>query len=133
MTPEQYNVLEEKATAAVGHPDASCQIAMANIYKAAGLMAPEVAIPDGDRSWAQTQGRSLIAEWVDGSGLFESIDEIEPGALIGFKLGHTLHHVAIALSGGRMVHVFGVHGVQIAACIPHEWQKRVGRIWRIKA
>jgi cell wall-associated NlpC family hydrolase len=133
MNAAQLTLLELAAQAAIGRREAHCQVAMADIYKAAGLMPATVDIPSGSRDWARAQGRELIAPWVDGSGLFEQITTIEPGALLGFRLGHTLHHVAIALSGGRMVHVAGDHGIQIAACIPAPWAQRMERIWRFKA
>ena len=132
MTSAQLTLLESAALAAVGRRESHCQVAMADIYKAAGLMPSALEIPSGNRDWARAQGCSLIAPWVDGSGLFEAIEVVEPGALLGFRLGHTLHHVAIALSGGRMVHVAGEHGIQIAVCIPTPWAQRMDRIWSIK-
>lgn len=133
MTPEQYNALEAAAHAAEYRRELRCQVAMADIYKAAGLLPIALEIPAGDRAWARAHGRSLIEQWVDTCPHFEAVAAIEPGALLGFRLGHTLHHVAIALSGGRMVHVFGEHGVRIAPCIPTPWQERLARTWRLKA
>lgn len=132
LPPDQLAALEAAAAAADGRPEHRCQIGMAGIYKAAGLLPAALEIPDGDRDWARAQGRSLIEPWVDGCGYFEPIATVEPGALIGFRLGHTVHHVAIALEGGRLAHVFGHHGVKIAPCIPAEWAKRIERIWRIR-
>lgn len=133
MNPAQLAALESAAAAAVGRPEMRCQIAMADLYKAAGLLPADLQIPAGDRDWARAQGRSLIEPWVDACAHFVSIDAPEPGALLGFRLGHTMHHVAIALSSGRMVHVFGLHGVQIAPCIPTEWRRRLARQWRVVA
>lgn len=132
MNAEQLQRLESAAVAAVGKSTEKCHVAMADIYKAAGLMPDAIAIPDGSRDWARAQGRGLIEPWVDGSGLFDSIAAVEPGALIGFRLGHCLHHVGIALPGGRMVHVFFPHGVRIAPAIPDPWKQRIAKIWRIK-
>ena len=132
MNSAQLASLETAAQAAIGRKEMRCQVAMADLFKAAGLLPSELAIPTGDRDWARAQGRSLIEPWVDGCPYFEACDAVEPGALLGFRLGHTLHHVAIALGRGRMVHVFGEHGVQIAPCIPTQWGKRLARVWRIK-
>lgn len=133
ITPEQLSALEDAALAAVGRKELRCQVAMADLYKAAGLLPALLEIPNGSRDWARSEGRSLIAEFVDGCGLFEGVaGPAVAGDLLGFRLGHTLHHVAIQLGGGRMVHVFGEHGVQIAACIPTPWAKRIERIWRLK-
>lgn len=132
LTPAQLSALESAAADAIGRKEMRCQVAMADIFKAAGLLPADLAIPSGDRDWARAQGRSLIEPWVDACPFFESIAAPEPGALLGFRLGHTLHHVAIALHAGRMVHVFGEHGVQIAPCIPLPWERRLARQWRVK-
>lgn len=132
LSRNQLSALEAAAIAADGRPEHRCQVGMAEIYKVAGLLPPGLEIPAGDRDWARAQGRSLIEPWVDGCGYFERIEAVEPGALVGFRLGHTMHHVAISLEGGRLAHVFGHHGVKIAPCIPAEWAKRIARIWRIR-
>ena len=129
---QQLAALEAAALAAVGNRESRCQFGMAGIYQVAGLFPADLEIPNGSRDWARAQGRSLIEPWVDNCGFFERIEAIEPGALLGFRLGHTLHHVAIALPGGRMAHVFGGHGVQIAPCIPDAWARRLARIWRLR-
>jgi cell wall-associated NlpC family hydrolase len=132
VTSHKLALLEAAAVAAKGRQEPACQVAMADLYKAAQLLPADLEIPIGDRDWARAHGRSLIEPWVDACPHFEAIEVIEPGALLGFRLGHTLHHVSIALAGGRMVHVFGQHGVQVAPCIPSEWAKRLTRIWRIR-
>ena len=134
LSPAQLAALESAALAAVGTPEMRCQVAMVDIYKSAGLLPADFHAPLGDADWARTQERSLIAEGVAGCGYFCEVEApAQPGDLLGFRLGHTLHHVAISLGGGRMVHVFGAHGVQIAPCIPAPWAKRLEKIWRIKA
>lgn len=133
LTTQQLAALESAAAAAKGRREMRCQLAMADIYKAAGLLPADLAIPEGERDWARAHGRSLIEPWVDACHHFEPIAAVEPGALLGFRLGHTMHHVAIALQGGRMVHVFGEHGVQIAPCIPTPWAKRLARMWRLRS
>lgn len=134
ITPDQLIALEAAALAAKGRKEMRCHVAMADIYKAAGLLPRDLVIPAGNRDWARTEGRSLITPWVESCGWFDAVDvtESEPGALLGFRLGHTLHHVAIQLSRGRMVHVFHEHGVQIAECIPPPWAKRLEKVWRLK-
>jgi len=134
ITTIQLARIEQAAALMENEPEMRCQVAMANIYKVAGLLPKDLEIPNGDRDWAQSQGRSLIEPWVESSGFFQRVDgPAEAGDLLGFRLGHTLHHVAIQLGGGRLVHVFGGHGVKIAVCIPSAWAKRLERVWRIKA
>ena len=136
MTPSQYNNLEEEAARAVGRAEMRCQFAMADIYKAAGLLPRGVEIPDGPRDLARFSGSGLIVEWLAdpgaGGAYFDKVAEAAPGDLLCFQLGRIPHHVAISLVGGRLVHVFGRHGIQIAACIPPEWARRIHSAWRIK-
>jgi len=132
ITDTQLAALESAAKAWEHRPEMRCQIAMAEIYFAAGLL-PRMEIPTGPRDWARAQGRDMIAPWVESCGYFEMVNAPAlPGDLLGFRLGHTLHHVAILLSSGRMVHVYGVHGVLIAPCIPTPWAQRLAKIWRLK-
>ena len=134
ITDAQLACLESAALDAIGRPELRCQVAMADLYKLAGVLPVDLAVPTGDRNWAMTEGRSLITPWVEQCGYFEEVSTLAiPGDLLGFRLGHTLHHVSIQLGGGRMVHVFGDHGVQIAPFIPDQWQRRLEKIWRIKA
>ncbi len=133
MTPENLQAIEAAAVAMIGSPERRCQIAMADCYKAAGLLPKELEIPHGNYDWARSQGRSLITPWVEGCGFFvEAEAPAQPGDLLGFRLGHVLHHVAIQLDGGRMFHVFGDHGPQIAVAIPDQWAKRLEKIWRLR-
>ncbi|MDP2227107.1 MAG: NlpC/P60 family protein [Moraxellaceae bacterium] len=128
----QLLMIEEAAAAAEGRREMRCQLAMADIYKAAGLLPPGLEIPNGDRNWAKSQGRSLIKDWLEQSPFFVLVPPpAQPGDLLCFRLGHTPHHVAIQLAGGRMVHVFSEHGVRIAPAIPTPWAKRIDSIWRL--
>jgi cell wall-associated NlpC family hydrolase len=134
ITPAHVEAIEAAAVAAVGGPERRCQFMVASIYKQAGLFPADLEIPSGNRDWAAAEGRSLIIPWVEASGLFDEVSgQPQPGDLLGFRLGRVLHHVAIALSGGRMIHVFGAHGPQIAVAIPDPWLKRLEKTWRIKA
>lgn len=126
----QLAALEAAAAAADGRPELRCHVAMIDIYHAAGLLPP-LEIAQGPRDWARASDASLIEPGVEECGLFVRVDGApQPADLLGFRLGRILHHVAISLSGGRMVHVFGGHGVKIAPCIPDAWAKRLERVWR---
>jgi cell wall-associated NlpC family hydrolase len=132
ITADKLLMLEEAAAAACGRKEMRCQVAMADLYKAAGLLPADLEIPNGPRDWARAQGRSLIKEWLAQSAHFVEVPAPAlPGDLLVFRLGHSPHHVAIQLDGGRMAHVFGEHGVQIAPCIPAPWAKRIDSIWRL--
>lgn len=134
LLPEQIIAIEGAALEAVGSPETRCQKAMAAIYRRAGILPSDFEVPDGPRDASRWSAGSLIAEFMAGCPYFEEVKQpIEPGDLIGFRLGHVLHHVAIALSGGRIVHVYGQHGVRIAPCIPSAWAERIEKVWRFRA
>lgn len=135
MNADQLHRLETCALADRGRKEMRCQVAMADLYKAAFLLPQDVAIPNGNRNHSRFSGQSLIREWLEGSGYFTELPatDAQPGDLLVFRLGHSPHHVAILLGGGKLVHVFGEHGVQVAPCIPAQWAKRLDSAWRIVA
>lgn len=130
ITAAQLAALEGAAQAHEHRLELRCHVAMADIYATAGLLPP-MEVAQGPRNWAAYSDKSLIAECVAECPHFvEVAAPSQPGDLLGFRLGHTLHHVAIQLAGGRMVHVFGYAGIRIAPCIPTEWAKRIEKVWR---
>lgn len=135
ITVAQLQRIEVAAEVYNTTPETRCQVAMANIYKIAGLLPFDLPIPEGPRDAGRWANRSQFRDWLDGEGAkyFQEVPApAEPGDLLCFRLGHIEHHVAILLGGGRLVHVFGNHGVQIAPCIPDAWAKRLGSIWRLR-
>ncbi|MFA5264974.1 MAG: NlpC/P60 family protein [Opitutaceae bacterium] len=144
ITPEQISALEAAAETWRGTPfcegspvqgaGVSCHHLPAELYFDAGLLT-RLPIPNGPSKWTGGQDRSLIVEWVEASGLFIEISgrEFLPGDVLGFRLGHCIHHAALALGGGRIVHSVVGHGVSIEPSIPYAWEKRLEKIWRIKA
>lgn len=118
--------------ASVRGAGANCQGACAGIYFDAGWL-PRFPVPQGPRDWARGHTRSLIVEWIEGSGLFAAIDPRAraAGDLLGFRVGHTVHHLGIVLGRGRLVHAISGHGVVIAEVIPDAWLKRLEKAWRV--
>lgn len=131
----QLSQLEAAAFAAVGRKESRCQFAMADLYKEVGLLPSDLAIPERARDAARWSNTSFIREWLEGAGAEYFAEVAKPaiaGDLLLFRLGHVDHHVAMMLGGGRFVHVFGEHGVQIADCMPTPWAKRLSSVWRIR-
>ncbi len=109
----------------------ACHHLAAEIYFEAGLL-PRIGIPNGPSNY-RGHARSLIVEWVESSGYFIAVaGPPEAGDLLGFRIGRTIHHAAIQLSGRRIVHSIKGHGVQIPPAISGVWTKRLDKIWRLK-
>lgn len=77
-----------------------------------------------------------MEDWLDGSEgrkYFESRSStgstLGVGDLLGFRVGRCVHHLAIVMQGGRLVHAVEGHGVAILSELPVVWRKRLARIW----
>ncbi len=143
-TDAQLDALEAAATSWAGTPfcenskvkgaGVSCHYAVWLVYVEALWMPLGINIPTAPPQHCRTRGESLIARWLetDGVSYFRpvKIEEIEPGDLLGFKVGHCLHHIAIQLRGGRIFHAVETTGAGIAPSLPKAWAKRLVRAWR---
>jgi cell wall-associated NlpC family hydrolase len=58
-------------------------------------------------------------------------EPIEPGDLLLVRYGHVPHHLALALSQGRVVHVSMRHGVQILPSMPRRFLRYISHRFRI--
>lgn len=135
LTAEQISAIDAAALAVESRREMRCQIGIADALKLAGLLPKELAIPEGPRDASRWSGRSLFREWLEGEGsaYFEEVDgSADPGDLVVFRLGHSAHHGGLMLSGGRLLHVFGEHGLRIAPCVPTAWAKRIDSTWRLR-
>lgn len=141
-TAEEIERLEAAAAQWVGTPfcanaatkgsGVSCHQLVAAVYCDAGWL-PKLTLPGGSPRWASGSNRSLIEDWLDGKEGREYFSPDgtpeSPGTLLGFRIGHCVHHLAIALSGGRIVHCVQGHGVSIVEGIPSVWMRRLVRAW----
>jgi cell wall-associated NlpC family hydrolase len=113
----------------------SCHMLAFVVYRDAGWL-PEMEIPQAPVGWSRSQNRSLMEEWLDeghGRTWFRSVasmDSLEPGDLLGFKIGHVVHHLGVMLSNGRIVSSVERLGVRISPCMQPVWRKRMVRVWR---
>lgn len=113
----------------------SCHFLPAEIYIEAGLLPADIAVPTGPPGWSRNNGDSIMEKWLDsddGKKHFAPVEilAIQPGDLIGFKAGRCVHHLAILLTQGRIVHCMADVGVRIAPNIPAAWKVRMPRAWR---
>ena len=143
ITADQISALEAAAASWEGTPfcegtpkkglGCSCHHCVAEIYFEAGLISPRIPVPNGPVHWTSGQPRSLIVEWIEESGLFVGVTgELHPGDCLGFRLGHSVHHIALQLDHGRAIHSVVGHGVRIDH-ISGSWERRRAHVWRLKA
>ena len=150
-TPEKVAALVAAAEAWRGTPfcegrpvkgsGVNCHHCVAEILFDAGWLE-RFPVIDGPRDWALAQERSLMVDFIESCGRFDEVwhhvndgpacPALQPGDVLGFHLGHTIHHLALALGGRCVVHAVHGHGVAIAEAIPAVWEKRLHRIWRVK-
>lgn len=139
-TPVELDALETAALSWVGTPfcensaakgaGVCCHLLVAEILIEAGWL-PRVSVPMGPVKWGQAQGRSLISEWFSGPGTdwFRPVDlqEIQPGDVLGFRVGGCVHHVALVLPDRFC---FAKEQVHVSSELPTGWGRRLRMAWR---
>lgn len=111
------------------HRGVSCQKLAAALYRDVGWI--DLDVPEVPMSYARFNRESLVEKFLDGRPEFAAVPPGPlPGDLLGFTINRTVHHVGIALRGGRFVHCIEGAGVQIAHQFDATWESRLARIWR---
>lgn len=113
----------------------SCHLLCFVVYRDAGWL-PDIEVPNAPVGWSRSQNRSIMEEWLDGPAgrtWFKAagdLTRLQAGDLLGFRIGHCVHHLAILLSRGQVVSSVETLGVRISPCIQPVWTKRLARAWR---
>lgn len=111
------------------HRGVSCQKLAAALYRDVGWI--NLDVPEVPMSHARYNRDSLVVKFLDGRPEFAAVSpEPAPGDLLGFVINRTVHHVGIALQGGKFVHCIEGAGVQIGHLSDATWECRLARIWR---
>jgi cell wall-associated NlpC family hydrolase len=108
-----------------------CHMLVDALYKSAGLDLGEV--PHGPPGHARSGAPSIMTPWLDASPLFDRLPAdalLQPGDLLGFNLGSTLHHLAILLPCDLIVHAVISLGVSITPRLDSTWASRHAATWR---
>lgn len=108
-----------------------CHLLVADLYKSAGLDLGEV--PHGPPGHARSGAPSIMTPWLNACPRFQLLDpgsQLNPGDLLGFNLGGTLHHLAILLPGDQIVHAINHMGVVITPRLDSTWCSRHAATWR---
>lgn len=125
--------------AAIRGAGACCQRLVGALYKECGALPAGFEIPTGPMNWSHAQTRSLIAEFVDAQPNFRRKDPadrcvgpfIQPGDMLGFKIGGCLHHCGICLAAdGTFIHCIRGPGVIMSNVNDATYLSRLERVWQ---
>lgn len=110
-----------------------CVHLVAELLKACGI-DDHYEFPAYALDYAQHWDRSLIAEWIESSGLFE-VATTPPmaGDIVGFIIGRCVHHAGVMLDGKTFVHSLHGHAVKVSSLEDATWKNRAEIFWRAMA
>lgn len=142
-TPKKIAALESAAASWLGTPfgqngsakgpggGVSCQKLAAALYVQAACLE-SFDPPPAPMGWARHQAESLIEKYMDSHPRFVRVIDGKPipGDVLGFRIQKCTHHMGIALTGGRFVHVWQQTGVMISLLADSTYSKRLSAIWR---
>ena len=74
--------------------------------------------------------RSQVVDWVEQSGRFDLVETIQAGDLLCFKMGKQIHHVGVAVSPLKFVHVYRGYSVRESLVNDPTWKKRLAAVYR---
>ena len=108
-----------------------CHLLVWHVLVECGLQIPRP--PLGAASHARYSRESIMEPWLDASPCFIRLAhgaEILPGDVLGFRIGGSIHHLAIALPGGRILHALTGIGVVDTPFNDPTWSSRHAATWR---
>ncbi len=144
-TPERIAAVDAAAAAWVGTPFAPnssargphggvcCHFLAAAVLCDAGFPI-DFSVPTGPMRWGAVQSSSIIEPHMD--GLVDRFfpvswqEEPQPGDVLGFRINSCIHHLGVALTGRRMVHVLRNARTVILPIESPAFKTRLARIWR---
>lgn len=113
----------------------SCETCAVGIYRGAGLLPPDLIVPQGSLQWSRANKESLIEPFIDKelSRYFDKVGlthEPEPGDLLGFQPGACVHHLGVFVGETSFVHCLRIYGVHTASLLDATWMQALKRVWR---
>jgi cell wall-associated NlpC family hydrolase len=141
-TPARVDALVASAVSWLGTPfagncrakgrGASCQTLAAGIYADAGFEVGEV--PEAPMHHARYSSESIVVPWVESSGKFQRVEsgDVQPGDLLGFRIGRCVHHVGVLLNqkGQHFAHVIEGGPAKLSTLMDATWRSRLEYVWR---
>lgn len=109
-----------------------CHLLVWHLYRAAGV---EIARPPlGPTGHARFNRVSLMEPWLDACPQFVRAavfaGELQPGDLLGYNVGGSIHHLAVLLPGGQLVHALQGVGATFTPAADPTWSIRHAATWR---
>ena len=120
--------------AAIKGAGVSCQKLVGAIYVESGFLPAGFQIPEGPMEWSNAHHDSLIAAFMETLPEFETMPStalVQPGDMVGFKLGGCVHHCGVVIGGGgKFIHCLRGHGAMFSSLRDASYLKRIEKIWR---
>jgi len=111
----------------------SCQRLASAIYVEAGVLTADVQIPAGRITRGRWHRISEIEPWLDGRREFVRTDpegDVCAGDLLGFRIGHCISHLGVALGPAQFIHCLEGPGTVVSSLQDATWLKRCAARWR---
>ena len=110
----------------------SCHNLPRQIYLACGAVAfnfPEII---GDPNVSRHTRVSIMAAFINDRPDFHSIDKdkLQPGDLLGLRIGYCVDHLGVVLRDGHFIHVLMHKKTSIDNISVPPWQQRILAAWR---
>lgn len=110
----------------------SCQALAAAMYIELGVLPTDAEIPTGRINRGRFSRESEITPWVDGRFEFQrqaDLNDVQPGDLLGFQVGHCVNHCGVALSSSQFIHCIERAGVNVSSLQDATWLSRLVVRW----
>ena len=111
---------------------ASCHGLCWALYREAGW-DHGLPLGNGPSRWSGRSERSALCEFMDARAEFArlaSLDEKQPGDLLGFTVGGHIAHAGLLLCEGRFAHALRHYGVRIHPLRDPTWAVHLACAWR---
>lgn len=140
--PERLALLEAAARSWVGTPfrantrikgaGVSCHLVVVAILVECGAIV-ERDWPLGSPWHCHAQRSELMVPQIAELPEFRLVVDQgpQPGDMLGFRLGGAVHHLALALGNGLIVHAVRHYGVCLDTLADSTWSGRLEKVWEV--
>ncbi len=141
-TPARRRALQVEASSWLGTPffgngntkgvGVSCQKFASSVYRDVGCC--NVDVPNVAMAHARFAKVSILEPFMDACQSFNRVpkDDIQPGDLLGFKIGKVIHHCGIYVGENQFIHAMADIGVVTGSITDATWSSRLSAVWRPK-